>query len=220
MLAIVAGACSQTDQGNNLYSSSDNNTTLRYFQQKRSVAMESAYAVSAQDELNIRYLNQLANAASLNDIRQILGTEALPPIKRNTLSSNGEPFVSPKSVHYSPSKSYNLIFTCKQNEDNITVELTGSTSPWATREGIGLGTSMSRLEKINQYPFQISVLNSSPVGRVKVDKGILANRELTIYLDTDMPDKLKSVFINDSLLYSNTPTARRLNLVVSSIIVN
>lgn len=219
MLAMVAGACSHSDQGNNLYSSAGNNTTLQYFQQQRSVAIES-YAVSARQELNIRYLDQLANAASLNDIREILGVEALPAAARDTLYSTGEPLVSPKSVQYAPSESYNLLFSCKQNEDGIAVKLTGRFSPWATREGISLGTPMRRLEKINQAPFQIIILNSKSVGRVKLDRGILTDRGLTIYLDADTPEKLPSAFINDSLLYSHTATARELDLVVSGIVLN
>jgi len=88
---------------------------------------------------------------------------------------------------------------------------------WTTNQGIGIGTTLEELVKINGKDFQFAGFEWDNSGYTNAWEGGTIPQSLVVYLEPSKPEAIYPDLLGDSLFPSNHPKAKKADLKVRGL---
>lgn len=162
-----------------------------------------------------------------SDLRTLFGAESVTSIEVHL----GEDFTAPGTAVYpdSPEMRIEIVWRSSERISPKEVRLTGTTSRWATDNGISLGTRLKEVEALNGYPFRLAGFDFDYAGTiVGCGKGRLlylgccsSDPKLTVRFASDQhpltPEYLQ--LIGDRIFSSGHPAMQAVNPSIYQLVV-
>lgn len=104
-----------------------------------------------------------------------------------------------------------------QNIDEILIE--NPEASWTTNQGIGMGTTLEELVKINGKDFKFAGFEWDYSGFTNDWQGGIIDKNLVVFLDPSDPEKIYPDLLGDTLFLSNHPKAKAAGLKVRTMII-
>ncbi len=92
-------------------------------------------------------------------------------------------------------------------------------SPWTTNQGVGIGTTLTELVKINGKDFQFAGFEWDYSGYTNDWQDGNISKNLAVFLEPTNPEAVYPGLLGDSLFSSNHPKAKTADLKVRSMII-
>ena len=92
-------------------------------------------------------------------------------------------------------------------------------APWMTNQGIGIGTTLEELVKINEKDFKFAGFEWDYSGFTNDWQGGKINKNLVVFLEPSDPAKVYPDLLGDELFLSNHPKAKAAELKVRTMII-
>ncbi|HHH49770.1 MAG TPA: hypothetical protein ENK52_02190 [Saprospiraceae bacterium] len=100
------------------------------------------------------------------------------------------------------------------------IRIEGENASWKTVDGIGIGTSLEDLEKINGKAFKFYGFEWDYAGTTNEWEGGKISKNITLILTPDNPQAVFPDLLGDQLFSSKNPKAQEAGLKVSAMVIN
>ena len=134
----------------------------------------------------------------------------------------GEGETAPGTIVWPNSKN-KLIIKWREGQEYKQIEkvrIDGQGAEWKTREGIGVGTSLEELVRINGKHFKFFGFEWDYEGLTTDWENGAINKKLAVYLTPTNPEAAFPHLLGDKLYPSSHPKAAEANLKVTSLVIN
>ncbi len=142
-------------------------------------------------------------------------------VKRQNIGL-GEGETAPGTIVWPNSKN-KLIIKWREGQEYKQIEkirIDGQGAEWKTKEGIGVGTSLEELVRINGKHFKFFGFDWDYAGLTTDWENGAINKKLAVYLTPSNPEAAFPHLLGDKLFQSNHPKAADANLKVTSLVIN
>ena len=100
------------------------------------------------------------------------------------------------------------------------VRIEKNNTNWKTDQGIGIGTTLAELKRINGKDFKFAGFEWDYAGFANAWEGGKVNKKLTVFLDPNNPEAVMPDLMGDELFSSSHPKAAAADLRVRSLVIS
>jgi len=100
------------------------------------------------------------------------------------------------------------------------IRIEKNNASWKTDQGIGIGTTLTELQKINGKDFKFAGFEWDYAGFTNDWQGGKIDKKLTVFLEANKPEAIYPDLLGDKLFPSNHPKAAAADLRVRSLVIN